>query len=281
MARESKHHDLRVVGNYAHDDIITERGEKFSALGGATAYMCSVLEALGSDYEVVAKVGGDFLYGAEVIRPPRVERRSKTTSFVDDFTSGRREGTVRTLCEPIRPADLTGTARISIANGCAGEVLPETVARLRELSEVVVCDLQSVIRVLGPGGKIELVPLSKSGHPVGAIDFLKGSEEEAAFVDLPKTGKRPVLIITKGAKGCEIVDGATRTTVPGFPAEELDASGAGDSFLAGFAHGLAKGYSVLESARLANFCGALAVQKTGIPKLESRDFTAVLESLKR
>ena len=268
-----------MVGNYAHDEIITQRGERFSALGGATAYMCSVLRALDADYEVVAKVGKDFLYGADVIRPPIVDAVLPTTSFLDDFTSGRREGTVTALCSPVRAADLDGSAKIAIANGCAGEVLPETVARLRQISQVVVCDLQSLIRVLDSSGLIGLVPLTKTGHPIASIDFLKGSEEEAEYVDLTGPGKQPTLIITRGAQGCEIVEGSKRTTVPGFPAEEIDASGAGDSFIAGFAYGMARGLGVLASARLANYCGCLAVQKTGIPQLTKADFTAMLATL--
>lgn len=275
------HRDLLVVGNYAHDEIITQRGETFSALGGATAYMSTVLEALGADYEVVSKVGRDFLYGSELTRPPIVDLSLPTTSFLDDFTSGRRVGTVTALCSPIRAADLTGSAKIAIGNGCAGEVLPETVARLREISQVVVCDLQSLVRVLGPGGVIELIPLSRTGHPIGSIDFLKGSEEEAAFVDLSGPGKQPVLIITRGDQGCEIVEGTRRTIVPGFPAEEIDASGAGDCFLAGFGFGLSEGLGVLEAARLANYCGSLAVQKTGIPQLTRADFSTILATLRR
>src|SRR5688500_14803295 len=106
MEAPMTHRELLVIGNYAHDKIITQRGERFSALGGATAYMCSVLEALEADYEVVAKVGKDFLYGADVIRPPVVDPTLPTTSFTDDFTSGRREGTVTSLCAPIRGEDL-------------------------------------------------------------------------------------------------------------------------------------------------------------------------------
>ncbi len=269
--------DLLVIGNYAHDEIITQRGERFSALGGATAYMCSVLEALEADYEVVSKVGKDFLYTNDLVRPSTVDETLPTTCFLDDFTSGRRVGTVKALCAPIRAADLTTSARISIANGCAGEVLPEAVSKLRELSEVVVADLQSILRVLGPDGVIGLVPLSKTNHPVKQIDFLKGSEEEAAFVDVDG----PVLIITKGNQGCEIVEGRKRTHVPGFPAEEIDASGAGDCFLAGFAFALAKGFGVLEAARFANYCGSLAVKQTGIPKLTAADFTSMRASLRR
>ncbi len=82
--------DLLVIGNYAHDEIITQRGERFSALGGPTAYMCSVLEALAADYEVVSKVGKGFLYTNDLVRPSTVDQTLPTTCFLDDFTSGRR-----------------------------------------------------------------------------------------------------------------------------------------------------------------------------------------------
>lgn len=266
--------ELLVIGNYGHDEIITQRGERFTALGGATAYMAPVLDAFGSDYALVAKVGADFQYGAQVARAPIVEG-AHTTAFLDDFTSGRRVGTVRAQCAPIRAVDLREAAKIGIANGCAGEVLPEAVAQLKALCPVVVADLQSVVRVLDAASVIQLVKLSASGHPVAAIDYLKGSEEEAAFVD----ADGPVLIVTKGKDGCDLISRGRVTHVPGFPADEVDASGAGDCFLAGFAHGLARGLPAVKAARLANYCGAQAVKVTGIPAFTPDELARVMKDL--
>ena len=43
----------------------------------------------------------------------------------------------------------------------------------------------------------------------------------------------------------------------------VDTTGAGDSFAAGFIYGLSQGWSLEESARFGNECGARAVQQIG------------------
>ena len=56
-------------------------------------------------------------------------------------------------------------------------------------------------------------------------------------------------------------------TVPAFPAIEVDPTGAGDSFLAGFVCGLCKGLPLDAAVRMGNFFGSLAVQQVGIPQV--------------
>ena len=90
----------------------------------------------------------------------------------------------------------------------------------------------------------------------------KGTVEEAAR-DLLDAGVGTV-VVKCGAEGCYILNrqGAFRV-----PAEEnvvcLDSTGAGDSFVGGFLYGLARDLPMEECARLANRCGARAVEKLG------------------
>lgn len=86
---------------------------------------------------------------------------------------------------------------------------------------------------------------------------------EAAAQDLLDAGVGTV-VVKCGAEGCYILNrqGAFRV-----PAEEavtcLDSTGAGDSFVGGFLYGLSQNLSLDECARLANRCGARAVEKIG------------------
>lgn len=86
---------------------------------------------------------------------------------------------------------------------------------------------------------------------------------EAAAQDLLDAGVGTV-VVKCGAEGCYILNrqGAFRV-----PAEEavtcLDSTGAGDSFVGGFLYGLSQDLSLDECARLANRCGARAVEKIG------------------
>ena len=56
---------ILVVGHYCHDTLLSNAGEH-RTLGGSAAYASAVLEVLGEPYEVVSKVGPDFLYPAQV-----------------------------------------------------------------------------------------------------------------------------------------------------------------------------------------------------------------------
>ncbi|HML20591.1 MAG TPA: sugar kinase [Aggregatilinea sp.] len=72
-----------------------------------------------------------------------------------------------------------------------------------------------------------------------------------------------VIVITQGGQGCQVYTADGTTHVPGFTVEEVDPTGAGDCFDAGFLVRWQQGYSPVEAARFANGCGALAVTAQG------------------
>ena len=61
----------------------------------------------------------------------------------------------------------------------------------------------------------------------------------------------------------ETLPDGERLDVAGFAVDEIDPTGAGDCFDAGFLCGLLEGMALDEAARLANACGALAVTAKG------------------
>ena len=70
-------------------------------------------------------------------------------------------------------------------------------------------------------------------------------------------------MVTRGADGCSVYTTDGRIDVAGFPAEEIDPTGAGDCFDAGFITALLEGKTVAEAAQLGNACGALTVNAKG------------------
>jgi sugar/nucleoside kinase (ribokinase family) len=74
------------------------------------------------------------------------------------------------------------------------------------------------------------------------------------------------LVVKTGAKGCVIYTSDSRLEVPGFPADVVDTTGAGDCFAGGFLAALHRGRSYSEAARFANAVGALNVQHLGAVK---------------
>ena len=86
---------------------------------------------------------------------------------------------------------------------------------------------------------------------------------EGAAEDLLGAGVGTV-VIKCGARGCYI---RNREGAFWSPALEnvtcVDTTGAGDSFVGGFLYGLSNDMPIEECARIANDCGAKAVQKVG------------------
>ncbi len=76
-------------------------------------------------------------------------------------------------------------------------------------------------------------------------------------------GQGKTVVLKMGPKGCRIYSGERVIDVPGFAVEEVDPTGAGDSFCAGFTAALLEGLSLEEAGRFANAVGALAVTKLG------------------
>lgn len=71
------------------------------------------------------------------------------------------------------------------------------------------------------------------------------------------------VINKRGANGALVVTAESSTLCPGFRVEAVDTTAAGDSFNAGLAVGLAKGFSLERAVRLANAVGALSTTKPG------------------
>ncbi len=71
------------------------------------------------------------------------------------------------------------------------------------------------------------------------------------------------VVLKMGARGCRIYSGDEVIEVPGYVVNEVDPTGAGDCFCAGFTVALLEGMALHEAGRFANAVGALAVTKLG------------------
>ena len=109
---------------------------------------------------------------------------------------------------------------------------------------------------------------------VAAADVITPTAEEArlltgaattadAVAALLEGNPHKVVILTQGADGCVVHTRGGAEHVPGFPVEEVDPTGAGDCFDAGFLATWLQGSPPAEAARFANACGALAVTVQG------------------
>jgi ribokinase len=70
-------------------------------------------------------------------------------------------------------------------------------------------------------------------------------------------------VITRGAKGSIVVDGAVVSEIAATPVDAVDTTGAGDAFTGALAVGLAEGRPLVDAAREASVVAALSTTRRG------------------
>lgn len=277
MVTKKSNHGVLIVGNYCHDVLIKNGAVLAETLGGAASFISNVLKGLSISCTLVAKVGRDFKY--ETNHDAVVVSASKTTVFHAYFDSisdenGHRDRVLKRACacDPIRPSDLPDAKfGYGMAVGVGGEISPETLEKMVEICDTVFVDIQSVIREFNGGdGTVNLVPLKECGfyHLLPRFGVLKASSEEALFMDVEEVRKLCCVVVTNGKEGCEVYWKDGTTEISPFLANQVDPTGAGDSFLGGFVAGLVKGLAVPDAALLGNFFGSITVGQIGLPEFD-------------
>lgn len=103
--------------------------------------------------------------------------------------------------------------------------------------------------------------------------FLPNSDEAMAYTrtDDPRAALHalaesvPVVVVTCGGQGAIAVDSLTgeEEWVPSLPVNAVDATGAGDVFVAAFVLGTLRNWRLRDRLAFANLCAALSVQQVG------------------
>lgn len=94
-----------------------------------------------------------------------------------------------------------------------------------------------------------------------AMMFTQAASDDEGCKALAAQGK--LVVLKNGTEGCRIFSGEKIVDVPAFTVEEIDPTGAGDSFCAGFITALNDGLDLVQAGEFANAVGALAVTQKG------------------
>jgi sugar/nucleoside kinase (ribokinase family) len=118
-----------------------------------------------------------------------------------------------------------------------------------------------------PGPEFYLLDAPARERALAAAEILLLTEEEvlitgaAGPADLLRHSR--VVVVKRGAAGCQIWTAEGVRDVPGFPVVARDVAGAGDCFAAAFVYSYLSGWGLERAATVANAMGAAMVQKRG------------------
>ncbi|MDY7026831.1 MAG: ribokinase [Spirochaetota bacterium] len=254
----------------------------FTSPGGKGGNQACALGRLGADVHMVGKIGDDQ-FGSEYLK--HFEHEGIHLEYIETISS------VSTGIAVIEVAS-NGENRIVIIPGANAELDTEQVDRVAgefDTDSIVLLQLEipiptvldalkeakarGALTILDPAPAVKLPEelfryvdyLTPNTTEIEVISEMNTKEEKQLQAAASKLLDRGVgtLIVKQGPRGADIFKGGSAEHIPGFTVRAVDTTAAGDSFNAGFAYGLGRGYEVPEAVRFAHAVAALSTEKMG------------------
>jgi 1D-myo-inositol 3-kinase len=243
------------------------------APGGSAYYAGRAAAGLGATARIATAAGPDFprdaLAGLEVELAPS----AVTTTFVNAYAGdGSRTQRVLAAAPPLEPRRLPAAWRspdVLLLAPVLGELDVGAFAAAAGARLVGLC-VQGLVREVAPDGAVHPRSLAAGADALALAGaaFL-GEDEARADPGLVArlAAAVPVVALTRGARGCEVISRGRVRRVGVHPAREVDPTGAGDVFAAAFLLGLSRGDDPVEAARLGAAAASIAVEGLGAESL--------------
>jgi sugar/nucleoside kinase (ribokinase family) len=260
---------------------------------GATGIFIDTVARLGHSASIISGVGEDDFgrclldrFQTDGVRTDFIEvfaNKSTGVAFVTYFEDGSRkfifhwDGTPAVMARTPSAENVRGMdPKFFHVMGCS---LMANEQFRRRVFETVELFAQEGARItFDPNIRFELLGGRKVEEIVGPILrhcsilfpgenellLLSGEAEvETGVAELFRRHPLKVIVLKRGSRGCIVYTSDGKEEIPAFKITEVDPTGAGDCFDAGFVCGQLDGRSLVESARLAAAVGALNAQAFG------------------
>ena len=248
--------DIAVVGHFAIDQVDRDGNLLPPSLGGTVTFSSLAAARLGAKVGIVSKVGPDFrddhllVFARSGIDISGVKKvRAPTTKYKLHYVGEERELTLLSRCDPIRPVDV-GQLRKNIKaihlGPIAGEIPLETIKEVAGWENVVLLDLQGVIRKFSKKGRVSIERSQQLPEIIDNVTIVKSALREGemvtnasgcegvakSFLDM---GCK-IAIVTLGGEGSYVsTSHGESVSIPAIkPRKVMDFTGAGDAYAGSF-----------------------------------------------
>lgn len=268
------------IGHLTHDKVITP-GFEADMPGGTVYYFGKALRNMSHDnFRLVVGVGEDALPTVSDLERDglsvTVIPSSRTVCFENRYGSDMNHRTQRVLAkaDPFT-ADNLADVRADIYH--LGTLLADDfgVDVIRDLSSrgIVSVDIQGYLRSV-ENESVKAVDYADKLKALPYIDILKANEHEMETVTgesdpreaariLSDWGAKEVLL-TLGDRGSLIYSGGVYHQIPAYPVDNpVDATGCGDTYMAGYLYKRSRGAGIEEAGKFAAAICSLKLLKKG------------------
>lgn len=276
---------IYAFGNPVYDIIQTPRVKTDGRiLSGCSTNFALALAKLGKPVALVGSIGKDLgsefrsameQYGIEGIVSEAPETGGFALNYYDDMGN-------RTLDLLGKAADIdfippgVADAEAVLIGPILGETGFDFIRKLRkEAKGIFMLDPQGLLR-LSDDGAIKHRKPEGIEEIIGLFDIVKPNELECMVltgIDPREDAETPaqmlhewgakLVVITLAEQGSVVYDGASFWRIPAYPADCVDATGAGDTYAAGFMYGTLAGLSPQECGVWGTAVASVMIEHVG------------------
>ncbi len=262
--------DFVTVGNAARDVI--PGGWR---LGGTIAFAAAQADRLGLRAGVVTRAPVDMEVAGELPFATVVCRSSdRPTSFENVYNPEGRIQRLLSQAGDLEIADVPEAwlaAPVALLGPVFGEIDPEMASAFSATSLVGV-SAQGWVRAADTSGRVRHQAWTGAPYWAGASVLFASDEDLAgdeAELDRWVTDV-PVVAVTRSSRGARVFVGGRVLEMGAYPAVEVDATGAGDTFATAFLVRYHETNDVAEAARFGAAAASLSVEGIGTSSMGDR-----------
>lgn len=272
-----------VIGHVTRD-IIVVKGRAPTTMPGGTAYYTAIaLARLGVATTVITRVaaqdddallGGLRSTGVHVFCHSSVATTAYENVYPTD-TLDIREQKVAAVAEPFSAGDVADIRAdvVHVGTCTSKDLAPGLLSELARPDRILSVDVQGMLRNVA-GRHVHLEDWPDKRTDFADIDILKADYEEARVLTgieapehaaqrLAEFGPKEV-IVTLGSQGSVVMDRSGICRIPPFPpSKAVDATGCGDTFMAGYIARRLAGDNTETAARFAAALATLKLEDSG------------------
>lgn len=272
-------YDICCIGHITLDKIVTSKTVKHMA-GGTAFYFSNAINHMDAKYKLVTAVADSELPSVSALRDKGIEvkvlKSAHTVHFENIYGDNQDNRTQRVLqkADPFIIEDLTDVEAVIFHLGplLSDDMSTDLIKALFSRGNVSV-DAQGYLREVIDKG-VHAIDWADKREALQYVDILKVNEHELEVLTgiadiregakvLAEWGVKEV-VVTLGSMGSVIYADSIYYTIPAYkPTEAVDATGCGDTYMAGYLYKRVKGADIQKAGEFAAAMAGLKIETSG------------------
>ncbi|MBS7564475.1 ribokinase [Mucilaginibacter sp. Bleaf8] len=272
-------YDICCVGHITLDKVVNQTGE-FHMAGGTAYYFANAVHNLPVNFSLVTAVGPTETTVVDQLKSQGIHivlQPSTYSVYFENIYSGNQDHRTQRVLQKADPFTVSGLSNINARFFHLGPLLADDISleMIQFLAGrgLVSLDVQGYLREVKEY-QVVTTDWAFKRQALQHITILKANELELEALTghtdmeagarlLNQWGVKEV-VITMGSKGSVIYTDSTLYTIPAYPpAVVKDATGCGDTYMAGYLYQRAKGADAEQAGNFAAAMASLKIEAAG------------------